>query len=179
MLPGPDFTPAAYICGKDAAVRIPDLAAFVEKIGELWLAGFSGTSVLVEAPNSGGGNLTIAKTDFGTGTYKISNSMDNQRCVYVANVTMNQLRAVAKPLLTLYSGIDEDATQEQFYKSVYAVAAIADALGCSNYQLLESEMFRTTPEGVNMLLFSETIANFHNYFYRQVRKHLSPLSDIA
>lgn len=180
VLPGADFTRVAYICGKDAAVRIPDIMAFVEKVGELGLSAFSGATAVVEAPSSsGGGSLTIAKSDFASGTYKIFNSMDSHRCVYVANTSFNQLRAVMKPLLELYKAIDEDAVQEEFYKLVYGVTAIADSLGVSNYQLLEGEMFRTTPEGINMPLFCETIANFHNFFYRQVRKHLSPLSDIA
>lgn len=77
--------------------------------------------------------------------------------------------------MVLYDGIDADVIEEQFYKSVYAVVGIADAVGCAQYQLLEAEMYRATPDDVNILLFSETVANFRNYFYRQVRRHLSPL----
>lgn len=86
VLPGADFTRAAYICGKDAAIRIPDLEAFLAKLGEVYIVGLSGSSVVIGGSSPGVGNLTMSKTDFGTGTFQIQNSADNQRSVYVANI---------------------------------------------------------------------------------------------
>lgn len=174
-MPGDIFLPAAYFCGKDGQVRIPQLEVFLEKIASLAGVGTLGTATnaVVKSPNAmAGSDLGITKADFANGTYKICSGSDNQRCVYVANTTLENLRGIAKPLIGLYSSLDCSAVKEAFEKSVATVTTIAELLECTDYQVLETEMYQSNPPDVNMNLFSETIVNFRNYFYRQVRRQL-------
>lgn len=130
------------------------------------------TNAVVKSPNAKCSDLTIAKSDFAGGTYKICSSTDNQRCIYAAGSTLEYLRGIAKPLTELFSSLDAGFVSEEFEKMVLAVTAISELMECTDYHVLEAEMYQTKPPGVNMNLFSETIVTFRNYFYRRVRNLL-------
>lgn len=174
IMPGDNFLPVAYFCGRDVQVRIPHLDTFLERLADLAGVGPLGTATNAVFKSSGAGSydLTITKTDFASGTYKIWSAADNQRCVFVATTTLEYLRGAAKPLAALYNSLDGHLIEEEFEKSVLAVTTIANLLDCCDCQLLEAEMYHSKPSEVNMNLFSETLVNFRNYFYRQVRKQL-------
>lgn len=173
-MPGDAFSSAAYFCGKDNQVRIPDLGVFLEKLGDLAGVGPLGTSanLFLKSSTPTCADLTISKSDFANGTYKLSAASDNQRGVFVANTSLEYLRGAAKPLMNLFNSLDSSLVEEEFEKSVLAVTTIAELQETSDYQVLEAEMYLTKPPEVNLTLFSETLVNFRNYFYRQVRRQL-------
>lgn len=176
--PGDDgFLPEAYICSKDYQIKIPgDLREFFEKTATLsGVTGFgTSTSVSVKFPSKASlDDFNIAKSDFGSGTYKIWNSSNGQRCIYVAATTLAYLQGLSKPLINLHRSTDVKAIESAFEKVVVTTAAIAETLDCYDCQLMEAEMFQHPPPDVDMNFFCETICNFRKFFYRQVRNRIN------
>lgn len=175
-MPGDTFTKAAYFCSKDCQIRIPgELRDFFAKTSMLSGVSVDGSSsaIVVKSPIKTCGDLNIAKADFGSGTYKIWNSFDKQRCIYVATATLSALQGLTSPLSNLYNDIDVSGVEEDFDKLVITISNVGEVLDTFEYQMLEAEMFQHPQPGVNMGLFCETISNFKNFFYRQVRNHLN------
>lgn len=166
--------PVAYICSKDGQVQIPHLETFITKVADLFGVGplGSSTSTIIKSPTARCSDLSVSKSNFAGCTYKICNSTDNLRSVYVATSTLEYLRCIAKPLIDLFDNLDAGIVSNEFEKMVAAVTTIAELMECTDYQVLESEMYQTKPPEVNMSLFSETIVTFRNYFYRCVRNLL-------
>lgn len=176
-MPGDPFKTTVFFCSKDHQIRIPsdDLKEFFDKLSSLAGVTEFGTSTVMTMKSSSEncGDLTIAKSDFANGTYKIANSVNVSRTIYVTSPTLAYLVGLATPVMNLYRKSDARMIGNDFEKLVTTTAALAEVLGCQDCQLLEGEIFQHPPDGVNMNFFSETICNFRKDFYRQVRVRLN------
>lgn len=173
VVPGEgEFSSAAYICGKGCQVQIPcSLEVFFEKIGDLSGVNSSGAakSVLMKATNPSCDDLSITKVDFGNGTFKIFNSSEPDRAVFAAAATLSYLREIGKSVKGLYSHLNASEVKEEFIKIVSAASAVTDRMETTDNELIEAELLQHPPDAVNVEMLHEILANFRNFFHRQLR----------
>lgn len=172
VVPGAEFFPLAYFCGKGCQVQIPcSLESFFDRIGDLSGVSSSGTakSVLLKAPNSSGDVLSITKADYVSGMYKIFNLSDPDRVAFTTSATLSYLREIGKPLKNLYNHLNPAEVKEEFDKIVLRASNLADNMEITDYELIEGELLQHPPQDVDMEMLYEILANFRNFFRRQLR----------
>lgn len=172
VVPGEEFRPRAYLCGKGCQVRIPDaLENFFDKIGDLSGVSPSGTakSVLVQTSHLASDILSITKTDYACGVYKIFNVSDPAHAVYASSATLSYLRKIGKPLKNLYSHLAPTEVKEEFNKIVLRASNLADHMEITDFELIEAELLQHPPQDVDIEMLYEMLANYRNFFRRQLR----------
>lgn len=172
VVPGEEFLPVVYFCGKGCQVQIPcPLEDFFDKIGDLSGVSASGTakSALLKAVNSSCDDLSITKADYAGGMYKIFNSSDPDRAAYTASGTLSYLREIGKSLKGLYNHLNAVEVKEEFEKIVLWASKLADHMETNDYELIEAELLQHPSQDVNVEMLYEILANFRSFFHRQLR----------
>lgn len=172
VVPGEEFLPVAYFCGKGCQVQIPcSLEDFIDKIGALSGVSPSGTakSVLIKAADSSFDILSITKADYASGMYKIFNVSDPDRAAYTTTATLSYLREIGRPMKNLYNHLNPADVKEEFDKIVMWGSKLANHVETTDYELIEAELFQHPSHDLDPEMLYEILTNFRNFFWRQLR----------
>lgn len=171
VLPGEEFTPVAYFCGKGCQIRIPcSLDIFLEKIGVLSGVSTAGSAktVLIKANTSCWDDLTISKANFGNGMYSLFNSSDPDRATFTTIATLSYLRTIGRSLKKLYDCLNAAEVKANFNKIVMAASHVPEWVETNNFEVLEDELLQNPPIDVNAEMLYEILTNFRSFFLRQL-----------
>lgn len=181
VIPGRIFRRAVYFCGKSYQIEIPNIDEFIEKIDALSSAAVvdNTTSAVIKAANPLHGSLSIVKSDFGGGTYKIFNTMDANRVVFAAPSTLSAMKGIRNILKESFKLISPETVKKDFDTAMEHCNRWSDG-GHDADRLIEDVFTRTSGEGINLDLLIDLAGNFPTLIRREMVKKMCPfhLADI-